>query len=367
MLNAIPCSSPADALTYMDVWWEDEDQVSMFGLPSRRSVVTRAATLRDVISVDGLDGLVWNGVGGGGSADNVYMGVNPVRGAVRGGGRGGRNNVASVRGIVLDIDGARCDNKSVDAARVLHARLPATMVVDSGGGGVHMYWRVASASASASMSGEMGRGLWLWAQRELGCGLDSVHNVDRVLRLPGTIHLDTHNPVRVLFAEKRELDLDMFRNLVADVWQEWYDGRTRTRQRVAAEERIALIGWAGRWGMADLNAMMEAVPWADILEPAGWRRVSGPDREGRVTWQRPGEGGVDVSERSAVVDWVESPHVMSLLSTSPHTGLADLREADIPLTKTRVAARLHYGDDYRALLSSLNNNNNDRNRFGTHV
>jgi len=50
------------------------------------------------------------------------------------------------------------------------------------------------------------------------------------------------------------------------------------------------------------------------------------------------------------VNWEESPHVMSLLSTSHDTNLLDLLDAEIPLTKWRVSLRLNFKDDYQAMV-----------------
>lgn len=45
--------------------------------------------------------------------------------------------------------------------------------------------------------------------------------------------------------------------------------------------------------------------------------------------------------------------MMSLFSTDPSTGVLDLYEADIPLTKWRVFLRLIHGDDVYAALDDL--------------
>jgi hypothetical protein len=42
-----------------------------------------------------------------------------------------------------------------------------------------------------------------------------------------------------------------------------------------------------------------------------------------------------------ITDWQGSPNVASLLSEDPRTGLKELKAAEVPLTKLRVAAALH--------------------------
>ena len=71
-------------------------------------------------------------------------------------------------------------------------------------------------------------------------------------------------------------------------------------------------------------------------------------------WTRPRADGEKVNPRSAVTDWDDSPHVMSLLSDSPATGLTRLVDAGIPLSKLNVAAELHFGGSKnRALMAFI--------------
>ena len=92
----------------------------------------------------------------------------------------------------------------------------------------------------------------------------------------------------------------------------------------------------------------EYLDWAEILEGYGWTyfREGG---DGSEEWTRPGGVG-----KSATVNWPESPESpMSLFSDDPSTGLADLKEAEIHLTKWRVFLRLVHGDDVWAALDDL--------------
>ena len=87
--------------------------------------------------------------------------------------------------------------------------------------------------------------------------------------------------------------------------------------------------------------------WEDILIPAGWTFLY-TDREERQVVARPGR-----HEKSATVGWVESPNMMSLLSTSPDTGLADLKEIGAPLNKYRVAQKLLWNDDEKKMVDDI--------------
>jgi hypothetical protein len=117
---------------------------------------------------------------------NVYVGVNP-RLAV---GRRGNAGVHLARVVVADFD-----DTTVDAARVKLATsgLPdPTLVIDSGHG-VHVYWR---------LSEPLPAKLWREWQKDLAALLGSdpsIHNEERILRLPGfTNHKPPAAPCRVV-------------------------------------------------------------------------------------------------------------------------------------------------------------------------
>jgi hypothetical protein len=102
----------------------------------------------------------------------------------------------------------------------------------------------------------------------------------------------------------------------------------------------------------------QAVTWDWILKNAGWSFVR-IDAEGRVEWTRPigvGEDPSNVNPKSATTDWPANPHIMSLLSDSPVTGLADLKEANVPLTKWRVFVQVYFhGNESAALEHCVEN------------
>jgi hypothetical protein len=91
----------------------------------------------------------------------------------------------------------------------------------------------------------------------------------------------------------------------------------------------------------------ERSTWDSILIRHRWTYV-GSDHEGRRHWARPGQRG-----KSAHTDYPPSPHVMKLFSNSPETGLAELADAGVALTKFRVCAQLDYGGDTEALTRAI--------------
>ena len=92
----------------------------------------------------------------------------------------------------------------------------------------------------------------------------------------------------------------------------------------------------------------EKYSWDSVLEPQGWTRL-GEDEDQRVLWSRPGDGW----RKSATTDWPDSPHIMSLFSTAPETGLLELHDSEIALTKYRVWVQLVWDGDERAAITSL--------------
>ena len=114
----------------------------------------------------------------------------------------------------------------------------------------------------------------------------------------------------------------------------------------------------GFGGMALMHAARAAfnteVPWADVLEPHGWRRNGDPATDGTQEWTRPHSSEAkQVNARSATTDWNGAPHSMSLLSESPATGLSHLGSTRVRLDKARVAAELEHGGDMAALLTEF--------------
>lgn len=94
----------------------------------------------------------------------------------------------------------------------------------------------------------------------------------------------------------------------------------------------------------------ETYSWDSLLLPMGWTKLR-EDDEGRVFWSRPGDG----VRKSATTDWPDSPHVMSLFSTAPETGLVDLHDSGVLLTKYRVWVTLFWNGDESAAIQTLIN------------
>ena len=143
---------------------------------------------------------------------NVYMGVLP-RFVKESGGGGGRDyHVNAAAWLWCDIDrGDATQSEVVDFLRHKHARLPhPRMIVLSGSGGVHLYWRLAATHSMASSAerDEYSR-LLKRLVAAVGFGASNLHadksctNVSRILRVPGTLNhkFEQPRPVQAILCE----------------------------------------------------------------------------------------------------------------------------------------------------------------------
>lgn len=115
---------------------------------------------------------------------NIYWSPNAVRPGLDKKAR--KEDVAAVRYAHVDVDppkGGRAFDKAATVASLNAARLPPSVVVDSGGG-VQALWRLGGQAVSPADVEDINR--WLIAR--FG-GDPACWNVDRVLRVPGSVNL----------------------------------------------------------------------------------------------------------------------------------------------------------------------------------
>lgn len=313
-----------------------------------------------------------------GSSWNIYAGICPVREELSIYRRGTKDNIAYVPGLWADIDikpGSFDTEK--DILDWLHSlALTPTMICGSGSGGVHAYWR---AHWTEQFDENLVERWWSYLDEEAGENrtIDKLIDTTRMLRLPGTVHF----PKLTSSSSDASRKLGMVKIIeltgktygaqqVMDITEGAYLRRGERRKRLVGEDAQRRIDGdalakslladkiVGRWRLLKAIAYIEDIvannySWDDILVPMGWTFMK-QLRDGSNEWARPGR-----NERSAVVDF-EGSSVMSLLSTSQETGLFDLKDSGIALSKYRVLLRLHFNDDTNALIRSvIHNQNND--------
>lgn len=248
---------------------------------------------------------------------------------------------------------------------------PGLVVWTGSEGGAHLYWRVDSSDFDEireEIKGKkIGERWWTWLTAECGrLGLDHVRidrlvDLDtRVLRLAGTIRYPKHEgdvtaPVIAEYKDAPVVTGELFRELTDGSHEEYARDLAERRRMYAArqDEIVEITGRRGMWSDLIILSMVDELAdryldWSDILEEYGWTyfREGG---DGAEEWTRPGGSG-----KSATVNWPESPESpMSLFSDDPSTGLADLKEMEVPLTKWTVFLRLVHGDDVWAALDDL--------------
>lgn len=311
----------------------------------------------DTIEEYGLDALTYRGE----AYLDLYLSVGFLWSEPDRGKRGGIRDVRGVPGVWLDLDvknGAfSSENDALEFARGLG--WAPTILVTTGTGGVHAYWKTPEILDTADCA-ELCRMWYEHAQSRAGeIGIDKLCNPDRIMRLPGSIRWPKkpEEPIsvsRVVLDDGPIVHPERLREIALPAWHAHQERVTVTRRRIGEARLNAheMLNSGNRWHM--LEALSEAedsfnarYTWDDVLLPFGWTKL-GTDHEHRVLWSRPGDG----ARKSATTDWPQSPDVMSLFSTAPETGLLELYEAGVVLTKYRVWIQLAWRGDEEGFIRS---------------
>jgi hypothetical protein len=299
-----------------------------------------------------------------GSSYNLYVGVCPVQQDLGLFQRGTKDNIAYVPGVWADIDIKDGGFESEEAILRWLMSLPLrpSIICGSGSGGVHAYWRL---HWDEQGDGDLVERWWSYLDEMAGeRTIDKLVDTTRILRLPGSVYFpkpgaESHalKMVKLIDVPGITYSAQELFDLSAEAFQRRQEKRIKLRatdgnRRIDADRLanslITSNGIPGRWTLMRAIARVEEhfndeASWADILIPHGWT-LRKQLRDGSNEWARPGQ-----SDRSATTDFGDSP-VMSLLSTSEETGLFDLKDAGIPITKYRAALRLNFNDDEQAMV-----------------
>jgi len=124
---------------------------------------------------------------------NLYFSVNPVIRPIRK--KAERENIASMEYLHLDIDPRPGEDVAAEkerALKLLTENLPSsvpppTWIIDSGGG-IHAYWQLAKPFVIEGQASAFEEAARYNMQLETLFGADHCHNVDRIMRLPGTVN-----------------------------------------------------------------------------------------------------------------------------------------------------------------------------------
>jgi hypothetical protein len=333
--SLLPEVSPEQAHRFLHLWFGGRDgYVVLTRISSAGQHIVQSwglevnSLLASPMSRDHLGGLCADT----GGNWNVYISCSTHREDPTGGQmkrRGGKQTIDQVHGVWLDLDvkneafsrGAEQIDSFIRALEI-----NPTMVVDSGSGGRHVYWRFID-----PVDREQG---------ELLCG-------------------EGAGQVNLIYDQGLRVDKEWLLHVANAAWQRRLEEIRQTKERVERDAGLARAalssmhsGSDGGWGdlvtLAGVEDVFnESVTWDEILIPGGWRYV-GTDYEGRRHWARPGQNA-----KSAHTDYPPSPHVMNLFSNAPETGLSTLHAAGVVLSKMIVYAQLRYGGDIKRLIEAF--------------
>lgn len=341
------------AKQFLTAWFTESDLISLVGKNDGK-FTTYFAQVGDLLKNTDeewreLYQIEW-------ASDGLYFGVHPVKQALDNPRkRGTAQNIKALNGVYADLDikpGA-----FEDQTEILHFinRLPLkpTALIDSGSGGAHAYWKFDS---PASVTKDIQRAWNDYLRAEAlkrGKNIDQLKDITRILRVPGsprglrTVSIISLNP-------ENTYPLSVIEEQANPAHYQASLQRRATKKRFtqAIEECKAQYPLQALAALVELEERYTETDWAEILEPQGWR-LTAENQDGSRQWARPGA----TSPRSAVTDWLDpatgkTSGAMSLLSDSPETRLADLKDADIALTKYRVAMRLIHNDDFNSALNA---------------
>lgn len=378
---------------FVSTWYNEDDIISVSGFPieGHRRVVSLPLTREEFLDVtnEGFEGLTRDFNTG--QRYDAYLGINPMvsKDSVKVFSRGTEKDVRSLYGCFIDFDinkeGKKSgvfDSKEQILSFIDTVELEPTIVVDNGSsGGIHAYWRFEDPIELPSEEPTKPYlvGWWTYISSLTERNIDRLVDVTRISRLPSSIYWpkegsDRFDTVKVIRNSGNRYPRKKFLEISKDS----YSNHVKTLDKIRSEKSFGLD--------LTLKAMAEKSPemqrkfklhphnmniithivqhhindnysWSDILEPHGWTFIK-EDSSGSLVWSRPGK-----LDRSATTDYRrdngEVSQVMSLLSSSDETRLADLKEANVHLTKMQVLLRLKYNDDVNAMIDDIMSRRNN--------
>jgi hypothetical protein len=366
---------PEATLEFFDFWFRGVSEKSLVSIvqihPTRPQTYSYVFPLEDIqsaVQTSGLNALTWAK----GETFDLYFSVATLKNKPESGRRGGLKNVKHLPGVWADFDvkDGYFESQEEILSFLNFQRIPPSAIILTGNQGAHAYWKL-DEPLELEKAREMCLKWWVYQSSLAGeRRIDKLVDPSRVMRLPGSVRwpkkIEQGTSVcGVQFPETQRIyTLDELESVAEESWidfQQRNEDRRDSISRGTSEVKEFVRDltsqidpdniWLQRLAMVGVEEEFnETYSWDQILAPKGWTKLS-TDDEGRVFWSRPGDG----LRKSATTDWPESPHVMSLFSTSPETGLLGLHESEIGLTKYRVWVQLYWGGDELAAVRAYLN------------
>lgn len=349
-----PKTEPQMAADWFRAWFgEEADQYCVVSqmVPGKGRTITRhrsatPAELVEIIETYGIDDLVYDGE----RQWNLYMGVGLMAEPPAAGKKGGKADIVGVPGVWVDLDADKHgffddEEHCLRFLRELPEDVWPTIVVATGTGGVHAYWKT-ERILGADEAERLCTMWWTWLSSRTDAKIDKLINADRVMKLPGSIRWpkttgDPASLVRLLYADtERVVHTDTLVHFAGETYEAHLADIIARRQKIqrskleAAQVASELSGWNMLIALSTVeDDFNQRYSWDDILIPQGWTKID-QDSEGRDIWARPGLAMWEL-HKSASTDY-QGSHVMTLFSDSEETGLSHLLDTGVVLTKYRV-------------------------------
>ena len=177
---------PNAAIDFLRRWRPEGPWVLTAINPEQRGIESETFA---VTQVDTLLGWLRGHLG----KNNIYFTVNPLLRSMSGvGAKAKKTDVKSLAWLHVDVDprpGEEIASERERAVRILRNFSPPPTVIIDSGGGYQGFWKL---DAEQPINGDENRAVELEAynvQLEVLLGADTCHNVDRIMRLPGTINI----------------------------------------------------------------------------------------------------------------------------------------------------------------------------------
>lgn len=352
-------------------WFQPGEMINISAMQAgvNRPPMTFTAKYEDLITNTNED---WEGLtfGERGEKYNLYFQVCPTNKELpitpNLSERGKEVDVARIPGVWADFDvkeGAFASPEDIWNF-LFSLEIHPNMIVGSPSGGIHAYWRFPPEADGAK---ELLDRWWAYLDEAAGEDrrIDKLIDTARIMRIPGTLYWPKPGSTTLTRAMKLHYinEGTCTPERIMEVSEAAYAIKCQNRKKVVDRDftrrssldiRNTLIDngdglWQRLQAIANLeDDINEKEDWMNILPKHGWTYLRTDGQDCRI-WARPGQ-----TQKSATTDYSEfgktSP-VMSLFSSSIETGLSDLYDAGINLTKYRVILRLDYNDDEQALIN----------------
>lgn len=372
---------------FVKSWFREDDFISVMGniIGGYSTRLSFVISVEELLNISDKEFEDLTTITSDGRKVNLYFAVNPTKedNTVSLYKRGGKENVREIYGCFVDFDVVHGEakqgvfNSKDDIYSFLDSlEFPPSIIVDNGvNGGVHAYWRLVDEDTSKAEETLIAR-WWAYISAQSNVKIDRLIDKSRVARLPSGIYWpkdgEKFDMVRLVKSDGAryklddllaisEKDAEAYSDRIDQIraqrtqvdtkkWNDWLE--TKVKQSNPGLDRSLTT--------RQVRVLMHMIEqhvnnnyqWCDILEPYGWSFFK-EQSDGAVQWCRPGKHG----EKSAVVDHVyedgSMASAMSLLSSSEETGLYDLKEAGIHITKKQALLRFKYNDDVVAMANDM--------------